>query len=83
MVTILVERIGNVMKIISTNLPTAGPAVSTDRWYDRHTRCWVVQAKDCEDNQVGEAIYVYSKREAVAEQRQMVLDIERGLYQGE
>lgn len=55
-------------------------AVKTDRWYDRHSRSWVVQAKDALDNQVGEAIYVYTKREAVAEERQMKLDIERGHY---
>lgn len=58
-------------------------AVRADRWYDRRTRSWVVQAKDAAGNQVGEAVYVYSKREALAEERQMKLDIERGLYYGQ
>jgi hypothetical protein len=58
-----------------------GPAIKTDRWYDKHTRSWVVQAKDSEDNQIGEAVYVASKREAIAEEAQMKLDIDRGLYQ--
>jgi hypothetical protein len=55
-----------------------GPAVRADRWHDRRTRSWVVQAKDAEDNQIGDAIYVASEREAIAEERQMKLDIERG-----
>lgn len=35
-----------------------------DRWYDPHTKCWVVQVKDTDNNQVGEAIHVHTKREA-------------------
>lgn len=35
-----------------------------DRWYDRQTRSWVIQLLDPEGNQVGEAIYVASKKEA-------------------
>lgn len=53
-------------------------AVKTDRWYDRRTRNWVVQAKDAADNQVGEAVYVYTKREAIAEERIMRDRINRG-----
>lgn len=33
-------------------------------WYDKQFRTWVVQCKDDKDNQVGDAIYVYTKREA-------------------
>lgn len=40
-----------------------------DMWYDRHTRCWVVQLLDDEDNQIGTAVYVYSKREAADEKK--------------
>lgn len=34
-----------------------------DTWYDRHTRSWVVQLKDREGNQIGEAEYVGNKRD--------------------
>jgi hypothetical protein len=52
-----------------------GPAIKTELWYDKHTRSWVVQAMDAEDNQIGKAIYVYSKREAIAEEEIMKLEI--------
>lgn len=57
--------------------------VSTDRWYDRQTRSWVVQALDISGNQVGSAHYVYSKREAqdiqreIARENGIVLDFVR------
>ena len=35
-----------------------------DKWYDKFTKSWVVQLKDENDYQIGDAIYVYSKREA-------------------
>jgi len=35
-----------------------------DYWYDRHTRSWCVQCVDSQGNQVGEARFVYTKREA-------------------
>ena len=35
-----------------------------DRWYDPLTHNWVVQRKDSEGNQMGEADYVYTKGEA-------------------
>jgi hypothetical protein len=42
----------------------------TCRWYDRHLRFWIVQLKDRYDNQIDEAVYVYSKQEAInAEKR--------------
>jgi len=34
-------------------------------WYDRYTKSWVVQVKDENDNQIGTADYVYSRKEAV------------------
>lgn len=39
--------------------------VRTDFWYDRHTRLWVVEDKDAEENTVGDARYYGSKGEAV------------------
>lgn len=42
-----------------------------DRWYDRHERSWVVQLKDKFDNQIGEAIYVYSKEKAIIEENKL------------
>ena len=35
-----------------------------EKWYDRQTRSWVIQLKDPDGNQVGEAIYVASRKEA-------------------
>lgn len=34
------------------------------KWYDKQFRVWVIQIKDGDGNQVGDAIMVYSKREA-------------------
>jgi hypothetical protein len=34
------------------------------RWYDRETKSWVVQLKDLDENQIGDAVYVGSKAEA-------------------
>jgi hypothetical protein len=36
-------------------------------------------SQDADDNQIGDAVYLASEREAIAEERQMKLDIERGL----
>jgi len=36
-----------------------------DRWYDRHERSWTIQLKDKYDNQIGDAVHVYSKQEAI------------------
>jgi len=38
---------------------------SIDMWYNRRERSWVVQVKDEEGNQIGNAKYVYSKPEAL------------------
>jgi hypothetical protein len=35
-----------------------------DRWYDRSLRSWIIQLMDENDFQVGEAVFVYSKKEA-------------------
>lgn len=35
-----------------------------DIWYDHNVTSWVVQRKDGEENQVGRADYVYTKKEA-------------------
>lgn len=37
------------------------------RWYDCHTRSWVIQTKDNYGNQVGEASYVGTESGAIAE----------------
>jgi len=39
--------------------------VKIDMWYNRNERSWVVQLKDKNDFQIGAAIYVYSKKEAL------------------
>lgn len=37
-----------------------------DRFYDRSIRSWTILCKDENDYQVGEAVHVYSKLEALA-----------------
>ena len=55
------------MKIIGfQNCPDPVPSV-VEKWYDRHTRNWVVQLKDKSGCQVGNATYVYTKDEAERE----------------
>ena len=34
------------------------------RWYDRHCRTWVVQTTDTNYNQIGDAAYCFTEREA-------------------
>ena len=38
-------------------------------WYDRYTRSWVVQSLDWEGNQIGDATYVYTRKEAEQERK--------------
>lgn len=38
--------------------------VKIDKWYNRHTISWVIQFKDKNDSQVGEAFYCGNKDEA-------------------
>lgn len=42
------------------------PAVTVDKWYNRHVRSWVVQKKDARGYQVGDAEYVGTNIEAEA-----------------
>ena len=41
------------------------PPVKVDVWYFNEQKSWVVQLKDEENNQVGEADYIYYKKEAL------------------
>ena len=41
---------------------------NTERWYDRRNRSWCIRRVDPDGNQVGEATYVYTAREAKAHQ---------------
>jgi hypothetical protein len=50
---------------INNNYNTEEPKPSSIRkWYNRSQRSWVVQLLDKEENQIGNATYVYSKSEA-------------------
>ena len=40
-------------------------ATHVDAWYDRHTRLWVIQCLDEDGYQVGDAQYVYGKKDAM------------------
>jgi hypothetical protein len=46
------------------------PQAHVRRWFDRITRSWCVQSIDAEGNQIGEATYVGSRREALAEEKE-------------
>lgn len=54
--------------MLNLNLPIGPkeyPIVRVEMWYDRSVKSWVVQKKDSRSYQVGDCIYVYSKREAL------------------
>lgn len=42
--------------------------VSTQRWYDRATRSWVVQSLNEDGDQVGDATYVHGRGEAIIDE---------------
>ena len=48
-----------------------------DCWYDRHTRLWVLQKMNKEGFQIGDAYYIYGKKEAQEYKKQ--LEQEAGL----
>jgi hypothetical protein len=41
------------------------PKYTLDRFYDRSIRSWTILCKDENDYQVGEAVHVYSRKEAM------------------
>ncbi len=41
-------------------------------WYNRSAKSWVVQMLDDEGNQIGDAVYVYTKREAEIAKADMI-----------
>lgn len=43
-----------------------GPAVRTERWYDRRAKTWVVQKKDSEGNQIGDSAFSGTRAGAIA-----------------
>lgn len=49
--------------------------VATDRWYDRHTRCWVVMSLNHEGSQIGDATYVHAKADAIRDENFRKQDI--------
>lgn len=44
---------------------------TVEKWYDPYTKSWVIQKKDLQGNQIGNATYVHSKEEAVNEENRM------------
>lgn len=50
----------------TSELPALDPKPALiERWYDRSTRCWVVITTNAAGDQLGDATYVHSKREAL------------------
>lgn len=41
-----------------------------DRWYDPHTKSWVIQKKDIYGNQIGDAFYTGNKQDAIDTEEQ-------------
>lgn len=52
--------------MIASNPDRSAPLVR-DVWFDRYTQSWVVQIKDIQGNQIGEATFFATKQEAMAE----------------
>lgn len=50
-----------IINLVDDNFEDEAEAVMLDQWYDRHTRSWVIQLKDAEGNQIGEADYSGTK----------------------
>ena len=49
--------------------------MTIEKWYDQHTKSYVIQKKDKDGNQIGEAIYCGNKEEAVS----ITEELKRGL----
>lgn len=45
--------------------------VKVERWYDRRSRNWIVQLLDEDGNQIGDAYYCYTKKEASDEEKRL------------
>ncbi|MBQ6679512.1 MAG: hypothetical protein IJM76_05760 [Lachnospiraceae bacterium] len=52
--------------------------VSVDAWYDRHTRLWVIERLNKDGYQIGDAIYVYGKKDAMEIKAELEREIENG-----
>lgn len=50
-----------------------------ERWYDRRTKCWVVTTTNAAGDQLGDATYVHSKREALLDEKWRLGDIAAGM----
>lgn len=59
------------MKIDGYEHTEPKPPYKVDRWYDRHTKSWVVQLKDEDGNQIGNATYLGLKHQAITEENRM------------
>lgn len=42
-----------------------------ERWYDQRSRNWIVQLLDENGNQIGDAFYCYTKKEACDEEKRL------------
>lgn len=57
--------IKRIFSIVSPAGPMSDPKpVSIVMWYFKEQKSWVVQLKDIEGNQVGDADYIYYKKDA-------------------
>ena len=45
--------------------------VNIDGWYDRHTRLWTLQKMNKDGYQIGDAAYIYGKKDAMAYKKQL------------
>ena len=59
------------MKFYFSNHHKVSTPKSVDKWYDRYTRSWVVQLKDQNGFQIGDAYYCGSRVEAETEENRL------------
>lgn len=51
-------------------------ATKVDTWYNPHLRLWEVTKRDDEDNQIGETVYAYGKKQAMKVKAEMEEELE-------
>ena len=55
-----------------------GKPTKVKRWYDRHVRSWVLQVTDDNGFQIGQAVYVGTKGEAIDEEARLIREVKAG-----
>ena len=59
------------MKIKNFNPSYDMTPVKVEKWYNRSEKSWVIQLLTKDNFQIGDAIYIYSKAEAIREEEEL------------